>query len=121
MTFGNKGLPKSLLLKIQGAEDYARHHLQYDLPSHPQLSAQCPQYSVLSEQRLSCCGGKAGILQDIITWLRTICNQRSGIMAGNGIPNNLLPYIAQVATGKLAELSVFGDDYDTPDGTGVRD
>ena len=32
-------------------------------------------------QRLSCCGGKAGILQDIITWLRTICNQRSGIMA----------------------------------------
>ncbi len=35
LTFGNKGLPKSLLLKIQGAEDYARHHLQYDLPSHP--------------------------------------------------------------------------------------
>ena len=49
LTFGNKGLPKSLLLKIQGAEDYARHHLQYDLPSHPQLSAQCPQYSVLSD------------------------------------------------------------------------
>jgi len=38
-----------------------------------------------------------------------------------GIPNNLMPYIAQVAVGKLAELSVFGDDYDTPDGTGVRD
>jgi len=39
----------------------------------------------------------------------------------NGIPNNLMPYISQVASGKLAQLSVFGDDYDTPDGTGVRD
>ena len=39
----------------------------------------------------------------------------------NGIPNNLLPYVCQVAAGKLAELSVFGDDYPTPDGTGVRD
>ena len=39
----------------------------------------------------------------------------------NGIPNNLMPYISQVAIGKLKQLSVFGDDYDTPDGTGVRD
>lgn len=39
----------------------------------------------------------------------------------NGIPNNLMPYIAQVATGRLAQLSIFGDDYDTQDGTGVRD
>lgn len=39
----------------------------------------------------------------------------------NGIPNNLVPYIAQVAIGKLHELSVFGNDYPTPDGTGVRD
>ncbi|MDE6034291.1 MAG: UDP-glucose 4-epimerase GalE [Ruminococcus sp.] len=39
----------------------------------------------------------------------------------NGIPNNLVPYIAQVASGKLEKLSVYGDDYDTPDGTGVRD
>ncbi len=39
----------------------------------------------------------------------------------NGIPNNLLPYVAQVAVGKLPYLNVFGDDYDTPDGTGVRD
>lgn len=38
-----------------------------------------------------------------------------------GIPNNLTPYIAQVATGKLKELKVFGNDYPTPDGTGVRD
>lgn len=39
----------------------------------------------------------------------------------NGIPNNLVPYIAQVAVGKLAQLRVFGNDYPTPDGTGVRD
>lgn len=39
----------------------------------------------------------------------------------NDIPNNLMPYISQVAVGKLDKLSVFGDDYDTPDGTGVRD
>jgi UDP-glucose 4-epimerase len=39
----------------------------------------------------------------------------------NGVPNNLMPYIAQVAAGKRKELSIFGDDYDTPDGTGVRD
>lgn len=39
----------------------------------------------------------------------------------NGIPNNLVPYVAQVAVGKLAQIGVFGNDYDTPDGTGVRD
>ena len=39
----------------------------------------------------------------------------------NGIPNNLMPYILQVAVGRLPKLSVFGDDYPTPDGTGVRD
>ncbi len=39
----------------------------------------------------------------------------------SGIPNNLMPYISQVAVGALKELSVFGDDYSTPDGTGVRD
>ncbi len=39
----------------------------------------------------------------------------------NGIPNNLLPFISQVAIGRLSQLSVFGNDYPTPDGTGVRD
>ncbi len=38
-----------------------------------------------------------------------------------GIPNNLMPYVAQVASGKLKQIGVFGNDYDTPDGTGVRD
>jgi UDP-glucose 4-epimerase len=39
----------------------------------------------------------------------------------NGVPNNLVPYIAQVAVGKLPKLNVYGNDYPTPDGTGVRD
>lgn len=39
----------------------------------------------------------------------------------NGIPNNLMPFIAQVAVGRLKELQVFGNDYKTVDGTGVRD
>jgi len=39
----------------------------------------------------------------------------------NGIPNNLMPYISQVAIGKLPELSIYGNDYPTPDGTGIRD
>ncbi|PIE59201.1 MAG: UDP-glucose 4-epimerase GalE [Desulfobulbus propionicus] len=39
----------------------------------------------------------------------------------NGIPNNLMPYISQVAVGRLKQLSIFGNDYQTPDGTGVRD
>jgi UDP-glucose 4-epimerase len=39
----------------------------------------------------------------------------------NGIPNNLMPYVAQVAIGKLNQLSIFGNDYPTPDGTGIRD
>lgn len=41
--------------------------------------------------------------------------------APNGIPNNLFPYITQVAVGKLAKVNIYGDNYDTPDGTGVRD
>jgi hypothetical protein len=39
----------------------------------------------------------------------------------NGIPNNLLPYVSRVANGRLPYLNIFGNDYDTPDGTGVRD
>ena len=39
----------------------------------------------------------------------------------NGIPNNLVPYVSQVAVGKLEQLGVFGGDYETPDGTGIRD
>ncbi len=58
-----------------------------------------------------------------LRYFNPIGAHESGLLGENpnGIPNNLLPYIAQVAVGKLDKLRVFGDDYDTPDGTGVRD
>ncbi|MEE5992700.1 MAG: UDP-glucose 4-epimerase GalE [Oscillospiraceae bacterium] len=58
-----------------------------------------------------------------LRYFNPIGAHKSGLIGEdpNGIPNNLLPYIGQVAVGKLQQLSVFGDDYDTPDGTGVRD
>ena len=59
----------------------------------------------------------------LLRYFNPIGAHESGIMGEDpkGIPNNLLPYITQVAVGKLKELSVFGSDYDTVDGTGVRD
>lgn len=59
----------------------------------------------------------------ILRYFNPIGAHKSGRIGENpnGIPNNLMPYITQVAVGKLACLSVFGDDYDTHDGTGVRD
>lgn len=59
----------------------------------------------------------------LLRYFNPIGAHKSGLIGENpkGIPNNLMPYIAKVASGELAELSVFGDDYDTPDGTGVRD
>ncbi|MET3558538.1 UDP-glucose 4-epimerase [Streptococcus rupicaprae] len=58
-----------------------------------------------------------------LRYFNPIGAHESGLIgeAPNGIPNNLMPYISQVAVGKREQLSVFGDDYDTPDGTGVRD
>ena len=59
----------------------------------------------------------------LLRYFNPIGAHQSGTMGENpnGIPNNLMPYITQVAVGKLEQLGVFGDDYDTPDGTGVRD
>jgi UDP-glucose 4-epimerase len=59
----------------------------------------------------------------ILRYFNPVGAHESGLIGEdpNGIPNNLLPYVAQVAVGKLSELSVFGNDYPTHDGTGVRD
>lgn len=59
----------------------------------------------------------------LLRYFNPIGAHESGLLGEvpNGIPNNLMPYIMQVAVGKLPELGVFGNDYDTPDGTGVRD
>ena len=59
----------------------------------------------------------------ILRYFNPVGAHDSGLIGENpnGIPNNLMPFVSRVAAGRLAELSVFGDDYDTPDGTGVRD
>ncbi|MBR6768033.1 MAG: UDP-glucose 4-epimerase GalE [Clostridia bacterium] len=59
----------------------------------------------------------------LLRYFNPIGAHESGLIGDdpNGIPNNLMPYVCRVATGKLPMLSIFGDDYPTPDGTGVRD
>lgn len=59
----------------------------------------------------------------ILRYFNPIGADESGLLGENpsGIPNNIMPYISKVAAGKLKELNIFGSDYDTKDGTGVRD
>ena len=59
----------------------------------------------------------------LLRYFNPIGAHKSGLIgeSPNGIPNNLMPYVVKVAVGELPRLSVFGNDYDTPDGTGVRD
>ena len=59
----------------------------------------------------------------ILRYFNPVGSHESGLIGEEpqGIPNNLMPYIVRVASGQLKELSVFGNDYNTPDGTGVRD
>ena len=59
----------------------------------------------------------------LLRYFNPVGAHESGLIGEDpkGIPNNLMPYVAQVASGKLACINVFGNDYDTPDGTGVRD
>jgi UDP-glucose 4-epimerase len=59
----------------------------------------------------------------LLRYFNPIGAHESGLIGENpnGIPNNLIPYVSQVAIGKLEQLSVFGNDYSTPDGTGIRD
>ena len=59
----------------------------------------------------------------LLRYFNPVGSHESGLIGEDpkGIPNNLMPFVAQVASGKLACINVFGNDYDTPDGTGVRD
>ena len=59
----------------------------------------------------------------LLRYFNPVGSHESGLIGEDpkGIPNNLMPFVAQVASGKLQCIKVFGDDYDTPDGTGVRD
>ena len=69
------------------------------------------------------CAAEAGWQAGILRYFNPVGAHESGRLGEDprGVPNNLMPYVAQVAVGRRARLSVFGDDYDTPDGTGVRD
>ena len=69
------------------------------------------------------CAADPAFEATILRYFNPIGAHKSGQIGEdpNGIPNNLLPYVAQVAVGKLQSVGVFGADYDTPDGTGVRD
>ena len=69
------------------------------------------------------CAANPDLSVCVLRYFNPIGAHESGLIGEDprGIPNNLLPYISKVAAGKLEQLSVFGNDYDTPDGTGVRD
>lgn len=79
---------------------------------------------VISEKIISdTAAANPGFSVALLRYFNPIGAHESGLIgeAPNGIPNNLMPYITKVAKGELKELRVFGDDYDTVDGTGVRD
>ncbi len=79
---------------------------------------------VMIEQILrDVCVSDDGFSAVVLRYFNPIGAHKSGLLGEdpNGIPNNLVPYIAKVAAGELDHLNVFGNDYETPDGTGVRD
>lgn len=105
----------------------------YGDPAFVPITEECPKGKITNPY-----GQTKSMLEQILTDLHTadpewnvillryfnpIGAHKSGLIGENpkGIPNNLVPYITQVAVGKLQCLNVFGDDYDTPDGSGVRD
>lgn len=105
----------------------------YGDPAFIPITEECPKGKITNPY-----GQTKGMLEQILTdlhvgdpewnimllrYFNPIGAHESGLIGEDpkGIPNNLVPYIAQVAVGKLKCLGVFGDDYDTPDGTGVRD
>ncbi len=105
----------------------------YGDPKFIPITEECPKGSPTNPY-----GWTKSMLEQILTDLHTsdpawnvillryfnpIGAHKSGLIGEDpkGIPNNLLPYVAQVAIGKLEKVGVFGNDYDTPDGTGVRD
>ncbi len=105
----------------------------YGDPAFIPITEECPKGKITNPY-----GQTKSMLEQILTDLHVADSQwnvvllryfnpigahESGLIGEDpkGIPNNLLPYIAQVAVGKLESLGVFGDDYDTVDGTGVRD
>lgn len=105
----------------------------YGEPEFVPITEDCPKHSATNPY-----GQTKTMLEQVLTdlyvgdnewnvvllrYFNPIGAHESGLIGEDpkGIPNNLVPYVAQVAVGKLAAVGVFGDDYPTPDGTGVRD
>ena len=105
----------------------------YGAPAFVPITEECPKGEITNPY-----GQTKAMLEQILTdiqkadpewnvillrYFNPIGAHKSGTIGENpnGIPNNLMPYITQVAVGKLKCLGIFGNDYDTPDGTGVRD
>lgn len=105
----------------------------YGDPAFIPITEECPKGQITNPY-----GQTKGMLEQVLTdlhvadpewtvvllrYFNPIGAHKSGLIGEDpkGIPNNLVPYIAQVAVGKLESVGVFGNDYDTPDGTGVRD
>ena len=96
------------------------------ITEHARLQATNPygQTKLIGEQILADLGAAEPQWQTgVLRYFNPVGAHESGQIGEDprGIPNNLMPYVAQVAVGKRARLQVFGNDYDTPDGTGVRD
>ena len=104
------GTPKSLPIK----EDFEVKHA-----TNPYGETKIIIESILKDLYISDNDWNIAVLR----YFNPIGAHKSGLIgeSPNGIPNNLMPYIVKVATGELKELSIFGNDYDTKDGTGVRD
>ena len=103
------GSPKSLPIK----EDFELS------TTNPYGSTKLMNEMILKDM----CVASSDFCVSILRYFNPIGAHKSGLLGENpkGIPNNLMPYIVRVANKELEILSVFGDDYDTPDGTGVRD
>lgn len=105
----------------------------YGTPATLPLTEDCPTGKAtnpygrtklqIEEILADCCIADPSLSVVCLRYFNPIGAHPSGLIGEdpNGIPNNLLPYIARVASGRLETLHIFGNDYDTPDGTGVRD
>ena len=98
----------------QQVSNMAYTGLLYDLNHISTLDMKNEWWDQNANKELSVC---------VLRYFNPVGAHESGLIGEDpkGIPNNLMPYVAQVASGKLACINVFGDDYNTPDGTGVRD
>ena len=97
--------------------------LTEDMPKGEAINPYGRTKSIIEDVLIDVQRATPGMNAVLLRYFNPIGAHESGLIGEDpaDVPNNLMPYITQVAVGKLDHLSVFGDDYDTPDGTGVRD